>query len=72
MRFIDTVKARAKQDKQTIVLPESLEIRNITAAHQILKEGIANVILIGNKEEIIKVDPTLDLSGAIFGPTKES
>lgn len=66
MRFIDTIKERAKQDKQTIVLPESLEIRNVTAAHQVLKEGIANIILIGKKEEITQVDPSLDLGGATF------
>lgn len=66
MSFIEAIKERAKSDKKTIVLPESLEIRNVTAAHLILKEGIADIVLIGKKDEISKVDPSLDLSGATF------
>ncbi len=60
------IKDRARQDKQTIVLPESLERRTVEAAHQILEEGIANIILIGNKTEIIKVAEGLDLNEATF------
>lgn len=66
MSFIDSIKERAKQNKQTIVLPESLERRTVEAAHQILEEDIANVILIGNKEDILKVGEGLELSSAIF------
>ncbi|PKM50776.1 MAG: phosphate acetyltransferase [Firmicutes bacterium HGW-Firmicutes-7] len=66
MSFISMIKDRARQDKQTIVLPESLERRTVEAAHQILEEGIANIILIGNKTEIIKVAEGLDLNEATF------
>ena len=52
MAFIDTIKERAKADKKTIVLPESMDKRTFAAAEKILKEGIANLIIIGTPEEI--------------------
>lgn len=52
MSFIENIKARAKSDKKTIVLPETNDIRTLQAAHQVLAEGIANVILVGNEEAI--------------------
>ena len=45
MGFIDTIKARAKADKKTIVLPESEDRRTYEAAAQILKEDLANLII---------------------------
>lgn len=66
MSFINSIKKRARQAKKTIVLPESLERRTVEAAEQVLAEGIANVILIGNKEEIEKVAQGLDISKSIF------
>ena len=50
MGFIDTIKARAKADKKTIVLPESEDRRTYEAAAQILKEDLANLIIIGSEE----------------------
>lgn len=55
MSFIDDIKNRAKQDIKTIVLPESNDIRVIKAASQVLKEGYADILLVGNKEEISKL-----------------
>ena len=52
MAFIDEIMKRAKQDKKTIVLPESMDKRTFEAAEKILKEGIANLIIIGTPEEI--------------------
>ncbi|GMQ64778.1 phosphate acetyltransferase [Vallitalea maricola] len=66
MSFINNIKNRAKSLNQTIVLPESLERRTVEATAKILDEEIANVILIGNKEEIEKVAEGLDISKAIF------
>ena len=54
MGFIDTIKARAKADKKTIVLPETEDMRTLEATDKILKEGVAKIILIGNEEEINK------------------
>ena len=68
MSFLDSVKQRAKSQLKTIVLPESLEPRNLQAAHQVLKEGLAKIVLIGSKAEILekaKADG-LDISGATF------
>ena len=53
MSLIEQIVARAKSDKQRIVLPESLEERTITAADRALADGLAEIILIGNKEEIL-------------------
>ncbi|MCR4617672.1 MAG: phosphate acetyltransferase [Lachnospiraceae bacterium] len=53
MAFIDGIKEKAKMDKKTIVLPESNDKRTLIAASEILKEGIANIIMIGNKEKIM-------------------
>jgi phosphate acetyltransferase len=64
MGFIDTIKARAKQDKKTIVLPESMDRRTFEAAEKILKEGIANLIIIGTPEEVAENSKGLDISGA--------
>lgn len=64
MGFIDAIKERAKADKKTIVLPESMDRRTFEAAEKILKEGIANLIIIGTPEEIAKNSEGLDISGA--------
>ena len=64
MAFIDTIKERAKADKKTIVLPESMDRRTFEAAEKILKEGIANLIIIGTPEEIAKNSEGFDISGA--------
>lgn len=64
MSFIDTIKARAKSDKKTIVLPETTDIRTLKAAHQVLSEEIANVILIGNEAKIKANAEGIDLTGA--------
>lgn len=62
MNFLQSIKQRAKNQRKTIVLPEALERRTLEAAEQVLKEDIADVILIGNKNEILKVGQGLDLS----------
>ena len=71
MGFIDTIKARAKADKKTIVLPESEDRRTYEAAAQILKEDLANLIIIGSEEAVKKGSEGLDVSKAtIVGPEK--
>lgn len=52
MEFIETIKAKAREDLRTIVLPEGTEQRTIKAADRIIGEGLARIILIGNPEEI--------------------
>lgn len=66
MGFIDVIKEKARADKKTIVLPESEDRRVLEATATILKEGLANVVLIGNEEQIKKDAADLDISGAVI------
>lgn len=53
MSYIDIMKEKARQDKKTIVLPETNDKRTLIAAAHILQEGIANIIMVGNEEKIM-------------------
>ena len=64
MSFIEQIKERARKNKVTIVLPESMDRRVVEATEQIIKEDIANIILIGKEEEIAKTAEGLDISKA--------
>lgn len=66
MSFIEKIKQRAKSNKKTIVLPETADMRTLNAAHKILSENIADIILVGDKDTIIKKAEGLDLSKAKF------
>ena len=65
MGFIDVIKERAKAANKTIVLPETEDRRTYEAAAQILKEGIAKIILVGSEEAVKKGSEGLDLTGAV-------
>ena len=58
---MESIIARAKSNKQRIVLPESLEERTLTAADKSLADEIADIILIGNREEILALAAKLGL-----------
>ena len=64
MSFIDDIKLRAKRNKKTIVLPETGDRRTLEAADKILSEDLADIVLIGNRDDIIKGAGGLDLSKA--------
>ena len=66
MGFIDEIKAKAKLGKKTIVLPETEDIRIYEAAEAVLKEGTANLILVGSEEEIAKNKGDFDITGAVI------
>lgn len=71
MTFMERIKAMAKSDKKTIVLAEGEELRTVQACQQVLKEGIANIILLGNEDKIKEVANGYDISGAtIIDPEK--
>lgn len=63
-KFLDSVKERAKKDKKTIILPESMDARIYEAAEKILKEDFANIIIIGTPEEVEKYSKGYDITGA--------
>ncbi len=61
MSFIDEIKNRAKKDIKKIVLPESEDDRTLKATSEVLKQKFAEIILIGNKEKILKRANELNL-----------
>ena len=63
MALLEQIKERAAQCKKTIVLCEGEDARVIIAAAQIVKDGIANIVLIGNEEECKRVAPDVDITG---------
>lgn len=52
MELIEQLIARAKANRQRIVLPEGTEERTLKAANQILTDGVADLIILGNVDEI--------------------
>ena len=62
MNLIEKIIARAQSNKQRIVLPESLEERTLTAADKALADQLAEIILIGNPDEINALAQKLQLT----------
>ena len=52
LNLINQIVARAKADRQRIVLPEGTEERTLKAANQILTDEVADLILLGKPAEI--------------------
>ncbi len=52
MDLIKEIVSRAQANKQRIVLPEGTEERTLKAANQILTDEVADLILLGNPDEI--------------------
>lgn len=55
MSLLDQMFEKAKANPRRIVLPEGTEPRTLKAADIVLKDGLAELILIGNKDEILKM-----------------
>ncbi len=55
MDLLQQIVERAKSNKQRIVLPEATEERTLRAADKVLAEDMADIILIGNPDEIKKL-----------------
>ena len=68
MSVIDEIKNKAKANKKTVVLPETTDMRTLTAAAEVIGEGIADIILVGKEDEIkAKAEAEgLDLAKASF------
>lgn len=62
MTLIEKIIARAQSNRQRIVLPESLEERTLTAADRAVADKLAEIILIGNREEILARAKELNLT----------
>ena len=52
LNLINSIVERAKADRQRIVLPEGTEERTLKAANQILTDEVADLILLGNPDDI--------------------
>ena len=55
MNLLEHIVAHAKSDKQRIVLPEATEERTLRAADRVLADEVADLILIGNPDEIMSL-----------------
>ncbi len=64
--FLKRIIERANQDKKTVVLPETTDIRILTAAAEIQKQGFAQVVLVGDRSKMAILGAGLDFSKAIF------
>jgi phosphate acetyltransferase len=53
MEFMNKICQMAQQDKKRIVLPEGEEERNLLAADKIAKLNLADIVLVGNRQNII-------------------
>lgn len=54
MSILENIRAKAKAANKTIVLPETYDDRVLDAANTVLSEGIAKVVLIGDRAEILE------------------
>jgi len=72
MDFLSSIKERARAGNKTIVLPETMDPRTLNAASLALRDRIANIILIGNRDVLMtKAGGNdgfcgADISGATF------
>ena len=66
MSFIEGIKEKAKGDIKKIVLPEATDLRILEATQTVLREGYAQIVLIGNEEVILGKarENNIDISGA--------
>ena len=61
MNLLEHIVARAKSNKQRIVLPEATEERTLKAADRVLADELADLILIGNPDELKTLASKWDL-----------
>lgn len=62
MNLIEKIIERAQGNRQRIVLPEGLEERTLTAADKALADGLADLIILGNIDEIHALAAKLGLT----------
>ena len=74
MEFIEKIKAKAKQEIKTIILPEATDLRVLKATEEVLRDNIANIVLLGNSVEIVQkaTENNIDISKATIIDPKTS
>ena len=54
-QFLDRITQRAKENKKTIVLPESTDIRVLKAVAMVLEQDYANIVLVGDEDKLMSL-----------------
>lgn len=62
MKLFERLTKRAQENKQRLVLPESLEPRTLQAADQVIAQEIAEVWFVGNEAEVLAKAAELGLA----------
>lgn len=62
MKLFEKLTAKARGNRQRIVLPEGTEPRTLKAADRIIADDIADIILIGNPDEIKRMAADMSLA----------
>ncbi len=55
MSLVDQIKSKARKNLKTVVLPESYDERMLFAAQQIVEQGLARIVILGNHDEVTAV-----------------
>lgn len=63
MNVLEQIKKKASALNKTIVLCEGEDARVVKAAEMATKEGLANIVLLGDEQAIKKANPNVDLAG---------
>lgn len=61
MELMQQIREKAKKHNKRIVLPESMEERTLKAADELIADGIAQIILLGTRENILNEASKLGL-----------
>ena len=70
--FLDDMITRASADRKTIVLPEGDDPRTLEAAQRVLELGIADLVILGDEEQIRATDWRLDGARIVDPRTSEA
>lgn len=52
MHLVEQIKAKAKKNPQTVVLPESYDERMLFAAQKVVEQGLARIVILGSPAEV--------------------
>lgn len=63
MEFLNAIIDRARQNRKTIVLPESHDPRVLHAAAELVREKIADIVLVGCESDVHRLSDDKALSG---------
>jgi len=55
MSLVDQIKSKARKNLKTVVLPESYDERMLFAAQQIVEQGLARIVILGNHDEVTAI-----------------